>query len=84
MGGETIVGSDEIMEEISIPTTSEILEMSSIRCLEERLRLKNEISFARGDETTGGPSNKDKIAAYRAAIESIELRIESLASREAA
>jgi hypothetical protein len=72
------------MEEILIPTTSEILVMSSTRCLEERLRLKNEISFARGDETTGGPSNKDKIAAYKAAIDSIELRLETVARREAA
>jgi hypothetical protein len=72
------------MEEILIPTTSEILNMSLSRCLDHRIRLKNEISFARGSETTGGPSNKDKIARYNAAIELIELQIEKLGSREAA
>ncbi len=72
------------MDEILIPTTSEILNMSSERCQQERIRLKNEISFARGDEVTGGPSNKDKIAAYKAAIEAIEERLEALTHREAA
>ena len=76
--------SDFNMEEILIPTNSEILDMSLSRCLEERIRLKNEISFARGDETTGGPSNKDKIANYKAAIELIELQMDKFASREAA
>jgi hypothetical protein len=72
------------MEEILISTTSEILSMSLSRCLDDRIRLKNEISFARGDETTSGPSNKDKIARYKAAIESIEVQIEKLGSRGAA
>jgi hypothetical protein len=72
------------MEEILIPTTSEIFDMSSTRCLQERLRLRNEISFARGDEATGGPSNKEKIAEYQVAIEAIELRLEALSRREAA
>ena len=45
------------MEDIVVPTTTEIFSMSPARCQQERIRLKNEISFARGDETTGGPSN---------------------------
>ena len=62
------------MEDIVVPTTTEIFNMSSMRCQQERIRLKNEISFARGDETTGAHptrtespqsrphSNKSKIA----------------------
>jgi hypothetical protein len=55
-----------------------------MRCQEERIRLKNEKSFARGDETTGGPSNTHRIAAFKAALEQIEDRLETLTNREAA
>ena len=58
--------------------------MPSMRCQQERIRLKNEISFARGDETTGGPSNADRIAALKAALEQIEDRLQALSSRVAA
>ena len=72
------------MEDIVVPTTNEIFNMSSMRCQSERIRLKNEISFARGEETTGGRSNPDRIAELKAALESIEGRLEALTNREAA
>ena len=72
------------MENIVVPTTTEIFSMSSMRCRQERIRLKNEISFARSDETTGGPSNIDRIAALKAALEQIEDRLEALTGRVAA
>jgi hypothetical protein len=72
------------MEEIRIPTKSEIVRMSEAFCQQERIRLKNEISFARGDETTGGPSNEDKITALKSALELIEGRLEMLSNRQAA
>jgi hypothetical protein len=72
------------MEEIMIPTVEEISTMSASHCQQERLRLKNEISFARGDETTGGPSNRDKIAAFKVALELIDERMETLTNRVAA
>jgi hypothetical protein len=58
--GNTLSGG-KVMEAIVIPRTEEILKMSRMRCQQERIRLKNEISFARGDETTGGPSSKDRL-----------------------
>lgn len=72
------------MEDIVVPTTSEIFNMSSIRCQSERIRLKNEISFARGEEITGGRSNLDRIAELKVALELIESRLEALTNREAA
>jgi len=72
------------MEEIMIPTVGEISTMPASRCQQERVRLRNEISFARGDETTGGPSNQDKIAAFKAALELIDDRLETLKNRVAA
>jgi hypothetical protein len=72
------------MEEITIPTKSDIVRMSAAYCQQERIRLKNEVSFARGDETTGGPSNEDKIAELKIALELIEGRLEMLSNREAA
>jgi hypothetical protein len=81
--GEAKAGEIE-MEEIVIPTTAEIFNMSSSHCQLERIRLNNEISFARSGESTGGPSNLDKIAAFKAAIQSIEERLEMLTNREAA
>jgi len=72
------------MEDIVVPTTSEIFTMSSMRCQSERIRLKNEISFARGEETIGGRSNLDRIAGLKAALELIENRLGVLTNREAA
>jgi hypothetical protein len=45
-----------------------------------RIRLKNEISFARGDEAIGGGSNEEAVAAYKKAIEMIDERLRELAS----
>jgi hypothetical protein len=72
------------VEDIVVPTTREIFNMSSMRCQQERIRMKNEISFARGDETTGGPSNANRIAAIKAALGQIEDRLQNLTNREAA
>jgi hypothetical protein len=68
------------MEQITIPTGREIATMSSERCQYMRIRLKNEISFARGDEAIGGGSNEEAVAAYKRAIEMIEQRSRELAS----
>ncbi len=68
------------MEQIIIPTTREIASMSSERCQYMRIRLKNEISFARGDEAIGGGSNEEPVAAYKRAIGMIERRLHELAS----
>lgn len=72
------------MKDIVVPTTNEIFNMSSMRCQSERIRLKNEISFARGEETTGGRSNPEMIAGLKAALERIEERLEGLTNRQAA
>ena len=68
------------MEQIIIPTTREIATMSWERCQHMRIRLKNEISFARGDEAMGGGSSKEAVAAYKKAIDMIERRSDELAS----
>ena len=66
------------MEDILIPTATDILNMSSTRCQHERIRLKNEVSFARGEETIGGPSNTERLAVLKVAIEQIEGRLQML------
>ena len=71
------------MEEILIPSPAEILKMSLMRCQQERIRMKNEISFARGEETTGGPSSRARVATLNAAIQIIEERLLYLTDREA-
>jgi FAD binding domain len=65
----------QVVGEIRIPSTEEILNLSWPRCQQERIRLKNEISFARGDEIIGGPSSADRVAALNFAIELIEERL---------
>jgi hypothetical protein len=70
------------MEEV--PTKEEILKMSWARCQQERIRMRNEISFARGDETIGGPSSAARVAKCNRVIEMIEERLVQLATREAA
>jgi hypothetical protein len=67
------------MEQIIIPSAREIATMSWGRCQYMRIRLKNEISFARGDEAIGGGSNEEAVAAYKRAIEMIEQRSRELA-----
>ncbi len=66
------------MNEIVIPATQQIITMSVERCKYERMRLKNEISFARGNALWGGPSGEEKITAYKKAIQALEERLEAL------
>ena len=68
------------MEQITIPTAREIATMSWEVCQSMRIRLKNEISFARGDEAIGGGSNEEAVAAYQKAIKLIEQRLRERAS----
>ena len=68
------------MEQIIIPTAWEMATMSWERCQYMRIRLKNEISFARGDEAIGGGSSEEAVAEYKRAIEMIERRSHELAS----
>lgn len=63
------------MNEIVIPATEQIITMSLERCKHERMRLKNEISFARGNALWGGPSGEEKIAAYKKAMRSAWRRL---------
>ncbi|HTW87664.1 MAG TPA: hypothetical protein VMD75_06630 [Candidatus Binataceae bacterium] len=66
------------MDKILIPAVEQIAAMSLERCRHERLRLKNEISFARGNALWGGPSGEEQIVAYKHAIEAIEDRMAQL------
>ena len=68
------------MLQVIIPTAREIATMSWERCEYMRIRLKNEISFARGDEAIGGGSNEEAVAAYKKAIKLIDERLRELAS----
>jgi hypothetical protein len=68
------------MQQVIIPTAHEIATMSWERCQYMRIRLKNEISFARGDEAIGGGSNEEAVAAYKKAIKLIDERLRELAS----
>jgi hypothetical protein len=52
--------------------------MSWERCQYMRIRLKNEISFARGDEAIGGESSEEAVALYKRAIKMIEQRLNQL------
>lgn len=66
------------MDKILIPEVEQIAAMSLERCRLERMRLKNEISFARGNALWGGPSGEEQIVAYKHAIEAIDERIAQL------
>ena len=70
------------MEGIFIPVFEEIASMSRERCQNERIRLKNEISFARGNALWGGPSQDLSVAALKEAVNSIERRLCELAVAE--
>jgi hypothetical protein len=52
--------------------------MAAARCHSERLRLKNEISFARSGAMWGGPSAQGTIDALKRAIEAIDRRLREL------
>jgi len=64
--------------EIVVPTISQIATMSRERCMMERMRLKNEISFARGNALWGGPSREAEIVEYKSAIDAIDERLNEL------
>jgi hypothetical protein len=66
--------------EIVIPDCEDIATMSWPRLQRERLRLRNEISFARSDALGGGPSADDMLAALRAALKTIEGRLLQLSN----
>jgi len=70
------------MEEIAIPTIDEIGTMSRTCCQSERIRLKNEISFARGNAMWGGPSHEAIIAELKHAVDAIERRLSELSGLE--
>ncbi len=54
--------------------------MSRALCERERIRLKTEVSFARGDAMWGGPSADRMLNELKRAIEAIEARLEILTS----
>jgi hypothetical protein len=62
-------------DQIVIPDCEEIATMSSPRLQRERLRLRNEVSFARSDALGGGPSADEMLRALRAALKAIEARL---------
>jgi hypothetical protein len=62
-------------DQIVIPDCEEIATMSWPRLQRERLRLRNEISFARSDALGGGPSADEMLGALRAALKVIEGRL---------
>jgi hypothetical protein len=70
------------MQQVLIPTVEEIRAMARMRCRSERIRLKNEISFARGNALWGGPSSDETIAALKTAINAIDQRLNELTSSD--
>ena len=66
------------MESIRIPNHSDIATMSLSVCELERTRLRNEISFARGDASLGGPSGEEIIVACNEAVKVINERMSEL------
>jgi hypothetical protein len=68
-------GASYMNDQIVIPDCEEIATMSSPRLQRERLRLRNEVSFARSDALGGGPSADEMLRALRAALKAIEARL---------
>jgi hypothetical protein len=68
------------MQQVLIPTAEEIRFMARARCQSERMRLKNEISFARGNALWGGPSSEKTIAALKTVVDAIDGRLNELTS----
>jgi hypothetical protein len=67
------------MERIIVPTARKIPTMSWERCQYMRIRLENEISFARGDQAITDGSNAEAVAENNRAIEMIRERLRALA-----
>jgi len=68
------------MNDITVPAIDEIATMSWSRCHQERTRLRNELSFARGNALWGGPSGDLEIVRFKGAIDAINQRLDELAS----
>jgi hypothetical protein len=68
------------MQQVLIPTAEEIRLMARACCQSERMRLKNEISFARGNALWGGPSSEETITALKTAVDAIDRRLNELTS----
>jgi len=68
------------MSDIIVPAIEEIATMSWSRCHQERTRLRNELSFARGNALWGGPSSDQEIATFKRAIDAINERLDELTS----
>ncbi len=66
------------MTDIIVPSIDEIATMSWGRCQQERTRLRNELSFARGNALWGGPSSDQQIATYKRALDAINARLDEL------
>ena len=62
-------------KEVAIPTLEEIAEMAPARLKIERIKLKNEISFRRGDMARGGPGRQAEIDEFNRLIKAIEERV---------
>jgi hypothetical protein len=69
------------MEELLIPGRQEIERMSYGRSRQERLRLLNEIVFARDDESIGGAPHAKAIIACKNAIEAIDEHLRNLSEQ---
>ncbi len=65
-------------QQVAIPEIEKIASMPLMYCQWERIRLKNEISFARGDALWGGPSSGQMITALKQAVDAIERRLSEL------
>ena len=62
-------------QEVSIPTLDEIAQMAPPRLKLERIKLKNEISFRRGDAARRGPAKQAEIDEFNRLIKAIEERL---------
>jgi hypothetical protein len=66
------------MQNLSVPSIREIGFMSLVKIQRERVRLLNEISFARGEEAIGGKPCEETILACKQAIEAIDERLRTV------
>ncbi|HKV55131.1 MAG TPA: hypothetical protein VJN94_10890 [Candidatus Binataceae bacterium] len=62
---------------ITLPGIAEIAAWQVDRCQLERTRLRNELSFLRGDHAHGGPPREELAAALRSRLAAIDQRIAS-------
>ena len=67
-------------DHVYIPTLDDIAKMAPSHLRFERIRLKNEISFRRGDY--GGPDHKAEIKNLNTLIEAIEARMKEVNGKD--